>query len=182
MSGVVGAGGVNVTNDLAVGLRTSAVVAEDLKIAHGLALASLANEDETVMVPGIGERESREVRTQILAAIIEPRSEEIFTMVKKAVSADPFYRLLGAGVVLTGGTSLLRGMDGVAEEVFDLPVRIGRPMSLMGLSELVGSAEWTTGIGLLLCGRDRMAAQGFDGAAGRVKWMIHSVRRIASLF
>ncbi|MGD1049246.1 MAG: cell division protein FtsA [Candidatus Krumholzibacteriaceae bacterium] len=182
MSGVVGAGGVNVTNDLAVGLRTSTAVAEDLKIAHGLALASLASDDEQVCVPGIGEHQSREVRTQILAAIIEPRIEEIFTMVKKAVSADPFYRLLGAGIVLAGGTSRLRGMDGVAEEVFDLPVRIGRPVSLMGLSELVGSAEWTTGIGLLLCGRDRMAEQGFDGAAGRVKWMIHRVRRIASLF
>jgi cell division protein FtsA len=181
-SGVVAAGGTNVTNDLAVGLRTSAAIAEDLKLAHGLALASLADDEETVMVPGIGERESREVRTQILAAIIEPRTEEIFTMVKKAVSGDPFYRLLGAGIVLAGGGSLLRGMDGVAEEVFAMPVRIGRPANLMGLSELVSSAEWTTGIGLLLCGRDRIAEQGFSGAAGRVKWMINRVRRIASLF
>jgi cell division protein FtsA len=182
VSGVVAAGGVNVTNDLAVGLRTPAAVAEDLKLAHGLALASLAGDEETIMVPGAGGRESREVRTQILAAIIEPRSEEIFTMVKKAVSGDPFYRLLGAGVVLAGGGSRLRGMDGVAEEVFGLPVRIGRPANLMGLSELVDSAEWTTGIGLLLTGRDRMAEHGFDGPAGRVKWMVNQVRRIAGLF
>ncbi|MDD4857795.1 MAG: rod shape-determining protein, partial [Candidatus Krumholzibacteria bacterium] len=134
------------------------------------------------MVPGTGERAGREVRKQILAAIIEPRSEEIFTMVKKAVSSDPFYELLGAGIVLTGGGSRLRGMDGVAEEVFGLPVRVGRPASLMGLSELVGSAEWTTGIGLLLCGRDKMAERGFGGAVERVKWMMDRVRRIASLF
>lgn len=181
-SGVVGAGGANVTNDLAVGLRTNGAVAEDLKIAHGVALASLANEEETIMVPGIGEREAREVRTQILAAIIEPRTEEIFTMVKKAVANDPFYRILGAGIVLTGGGSRLRGMDGVAEEVFDLPVRIGKRSNLMGLSELVDSAEWTTGIGLLLHGRDRIAARGGDGAFDRVKSMIHRLRRIASLY
>jgi cell division protein FtsA len=181
-SGVVGAGGVNVTNDLAVGLRTNGPVAEDLKIAHGVALATLANDEETVMVPGIGEREAREVRTQILAAIIEPRVEEIFTMVKKAVANDPFYSLLGAGIVLSGGGARLRGMDGVAEEVFDLPVRIGRTPNLMGLSELVDSAEWTTGIGLLLHGRDRIAARGGDGALFRVKSMIHRLRRIASLY
>jgi cell division protein FtsA len=181
-SGVVGAGGANVTNDLAVGLRTNGAVAEDLKITHGVALASLANDEETIMVPGIGEREAREVRTQILAAIIEPRTEEIFTMVKKAVANDPFYRILGAGIVLTGGGSRLRGMDNVAEEVFDLPVRTAKPSNLMGLSELVDSAEWTTGIGLLLHGRDRIAARGGDGTIDRVKGMIHRLRRIASLY
>jgi cell division protein FtsA len=73
-------------------------------------------------------------------------------------------------------------MDGVAEEVFGLPVRIGRPANLMGLSELVGSAEWTTGIGLLLCGRDKIAERGFSGAVDKVKWMIERVRKIASSF
>jgi len=182
VSGVVAAGGTSVTNDLAVGLRTSAAVAEDLKVAHGLALASLAGDEDAIMVPGIGGREAREVRAQILAAIIEPRSEEIFTMVKKAVGNDPFYRLLGAGIILAGGGAKLRGMSGVAEEVFGLPVRVGCPASLMGLSELVDSAEWTTGIGLLLCGRDRIAENGQGGAVGGVKWMVHTVRRIASLF
>jgi cell division protein FtsA len=181
-SGVIGAGGANVTNDLAVGLRTNGSVAEDLKITHGVALASLANDEETIMVPGIGEREAREVRTQILAAIIEPRTEEIFTMVKKAVASDPFYQLLGAGIVLSGGGSRLRGMDGVAEQVFDLPVRTGKASNLMGLSELVDSAEWTTGIGLLLHGRDRIAARGGDGAFDRVRGMIHRLKRIASLY
>jgi cell division protein FtsA len=181
-SGVVAAGGVNVTNDLAVGLRTNGPVAEDLKIDHGVALASLVNDEETAMVPGIGEREAREVRTQILSAIIEPRTEEIFTMVKKAVANDPFYNLLGAGIVLAGGGSRLRGMEGVAEEVFDLPVRTGKACNLMGLSELVDSAEWTTGIGLLLHGRDRIAARGGDGAFERVRTMIHRIRRIASLY
>jgi cell division protein FtsA len=181
-SGVIGAGGANVTNDLAVGLRTNGSVAEDLKITHGVALASLANDEETIMVPGIGEREAREVRTQILAAIIEPRTEEIFTMVKKAVASDPFYQLLGAGIVLSGGGSRLRGMDGVAEQVFDLPVRTGKASNLMGLSELVDSAEWTTGIGLLLHGRDRIAARGGDGAIDRVRGMIHRLKRIASLY
>ena len=181
-SGVVAAGGVNVTNDLAVGLRTSAAVAEQLKLSRGVALASLAQEDEQVMVPGIGGREARELRTQILAAIIEPRTEEIFTMVKKQVGGDPYYRLLGAGVVLAGGGSQLRGMAGVAEEVFDLPVRIGRAANLMGLSELVDSAGWTTGIGLLLWGADRIAAQGIGGPANRVKWMFHRIKQMTSLF
>jgi cell division protein FtsA len=181
-SGVVAAGGANVTNDLAVGLRTPASVAEGLKVAHGVALTTLAADEESIVVPGIGDRGGRHVRTQILAAIIEPRSEEIFTMVKKAVSAEPFFRLIGAGIVLTGGGSRLKGMDGLAEEVFDLPVRIGRAQGLMGLSELVESAEWTTSIGLILCGRDRIAERGFGGPADRVKWMIHRLRRIAGLF
>jgi cell division protein FtsA len=181
-SGVVTIGGANVTSDLAVGLRTPASVAEDLKVTHGLALTALATDDESVMVPGVGERAGRHVRKQILAAIIEPRSEEIYTMVKKAVGADPFYRLLGAGIVLTGGGSRLKGMDGVAEEVFDLPVRIGGVRDLMGLSELVDSAEWTTSIGLILHGRDRIAEQGLGGPAERVKCAIRRLRRIASLF
>ncbi len=181
-SGVIAAGGVNVTNDLAVGLRTSAAVAEQLKLSHGVALASLAGEDCRIMVPGLGERESREIRAQILAAIIEPRVEEIFTMVKKQVSGDPYYRLLGAGIVLTGGGSRLRGMVEVAEEVFDLPVRLGMAGNLMGLSELVDTAEWTTGIGLLLWGGDRVAAQGIGGPADRVKWVFHRIKEMASLF
>jgi cell division protein FtsA len=98
------------------------------------------------------------------------------------VANDPFYSLLGAGIVLSGGGSRLRGMEGVAEEVFDLPVRTGRPSNLMGLSELVDSAEWTTGIGLLLHGRDRIAARCGDGAFDRVKWMITRLKRIASLY
>ena len=181
-SGVVAAGGANVTNDLAVGLRTSAAVAEQLKLSHGVALTSLAGEDERIMVPAAGEREPREIRTQILAAIIEPRTEEIFTMVKRHVGADPYYRLLGAGIVLTGGGSRLRGMAEVAEEVFDLPVRLGCATNLMGLSELVDSAEWTTGIGLLLWGGDRIAGQGIGGPADRVKWMFHRIKEMASLF
>jgi cell division protein FtsA len=181
MSGVVAAGGANVTNDLAVGLRTPVAVAEDLKTSHGVALASLAVEDETIMVPGANGREAREVRAQILAAIIEPRCEEIFEMVKRSVCGDPFYRLLGAGVVLAGGGSALRGMDGVAEEVFALPVRVGRAANLMGLSELVDSSEWTTGIGLLLAGYDRIAERGGVGPAGRVRWMVNQVRKITSL-
>lgn len=181
-SGVVPAGGLNVTNDLAVGLRTSAAVAEQLKLSHGVALASLAPEDEKIMVPGINGREPREVRAQILAAIVEPRIEEIFTMVKKQVGGDPYYRLLGAGVVLAGGGSQLRGMAGVAEEVFDVPVRLGRAGDLMGLSELVDSAGWTTGIGLLLWGADRIAAHGVGGAAERVRLMFHRIKQMANLF
>lgn len=181
-SGVVGVGSTNVTNDLAVGLRAPAAVAEEVKRSHGLALASLAAEDEVVTIPAAGERPGRELRTQIIAAIIEPRSEEIFSLVKKAVSADPFYRLLGAGIVLTGGGSRLRGMDGVAEEVFDLPVRIGSAPRLEGLVELVERGEWTTGVGLLLSAHERLLERGEAGAIDRFKWMIGGLRRIASFF
>jgi len=179
-SGAVPIGGVHVTGDLAIGLRTPASVAEGLKREHGVALPELAGENETVMVPGVGDRRGQEVRKQIIAAIIEPRCEEIFTMVKQAVSGDPHYRMLGGGIVLTGGGSKMRGMTEIGEQVFHLPVRRAAPTGLEGLAEIVCGEGWSTGVGMLLHGRDGLVGTG--ETRRHLKKMIGKLKRIASLF
>jgi cell division protein FtsA len=183
-SGIIAAGGANITNDLAIGLRTPVSTAETLKKAHGVALASLAGEDDVFEVPGTGMRPGREVRRQVAAAIIEPRAEEIFTMIKKAISSDPFHRLLGGGAVLTGGSSRMPGMDAVAEQVLDLPVRLGTPFGLDGLAEIVNDEGWSCGVGLLVYERDSLdQAWMGEGIHGRgLGWVLNRIRKIASLF
>ena len=179
-SGAVPIGGVHVTGDLAIGLRTPASVAEGLKKEHGVALPELAGDEETVMVPGIGERRGQDVRKQIIAAIIEPRCEEIFSMVKEAVAGDPYYRMLGGGIVLTGGGSKMRGMAELGEQVFDLPVRQAAPGGIGGLAEIVCEEGWSTGVGMLLHGRDGLVGSG--ETRRHLKKMIGKFKRIASLF
>jgi len=132
-------------------------------------------------VPGVSGRKGQKVGMQIIAAIIEPRCEEIFTMVKKAVYHDEYYRMLGGGIVLTGGSACIRGMEGVAEQVFDLPVRMGRPKGLEGLVEIVCDEGWSVGVGLLMYGRDNIVGS-VRGGKERLRWMIDGLRRIASLF
>ena len=179
-SGALPIGGVHVTGDLAIGLRTPASVAEMLKREHGVALPELTGDDETVMVPGVGGRSGQEVRSHILAAIIEPRCEEIFTMVKQAVSGEPFFRMLGGGIVLTGGGSKMKGMTELGEQVFDLPVRKAAPEGLDGLAEIVCEEGWSTGVGMLLHGRDGIVGAG--EARRHLKRMFGKLKRIASLF
>lgn len=182
-SGVVPIGGVHVTGDLAIGLRTPASVAEGLKREHGIALPELAGEEEIVMVPGVGGRKGQEVRKQIIAAIIEPRCEEIFALVKKEVSSDRYYCMLGGGIVLTGGGSRVRGMAEVGEQIFDLPVRVAAPVDLDGLTEIVCGEGWSAGVGLLIYGRDALLGVGEGGGARKqIKRMIRKLKRIASMF
>lgn len=182
-SGVVALGGINITNDLSIGLRTPASMAEVIKQEHGIALTTLADEHKTVEVPGVGGRADRAVRIQILAAIIEPRCEEICTLVKEAVSSDTYYRLLGGGIVLTGGGSLIQGIDGVAEQVFDLPARIGRPRELSGLSEMACGEDASTGVGLMLYERDEiLGGHARSRAGGKFEWIKNGLRRLTSLF
>jgi cell division protein FtsA len=178
LSGVVALGGVNITSDLSIGLRTPLSIAERLKREHAVALTALAGEHGTVEVPGIGERAGKAVRTQIIAAIVEPRCEEICTMVKDAVSADPYYRLLGGGIVLTGGGSNIAGIDGVAEQVFDLPARVGLPRELGGLSEMAGDAALSAGVGLMLHECDQLRARRMRGGnGGRFGWVLNGLKR-----
>jgi cell division protein FtsA len=182
-SGVVALGGANVTSDLMIGLRTPATVAEDLKKEHGIALASLADEHRTVEVPGMGGRAGKMVRLQIIAHIIEPRCEEICTHVKEAVRADPFYRMLGGGIVLTGGGSRIHGMEGVAEQVFDLPARVGVPHELDGLSEMACREESSAAVGLMLYERDEFLARRARGRFGsNLEWMKNRIRKLSGLF
>ena len=148
---VLPVGGDHFTNDLAVGLRTPIPDAERLKIKHGCALATMVEDNEAVEVASIGERKPRLLQRQVMAAILEPRAEEIFTLIRDEITRAGFERQLNAGLVLTGGGSLLPGMTEVAEQLFDLPVRRGQAGGV-GLLEPPCGPQHGTAIGLALCG------------------------------
>jgi cell division protein FtsA len=149
---VLPVGGDHFSNDLAVGLRTPVPEAEKLKIRYGCALSSHVREDETIEVPTVGGRKPRLLSRQVMAEILQPRAEEIFNLILKEVTTAGFERVLNAGIVLTGGGSLLPGMVEVAEQVFDLPVRHGLPTGADGLVEPASGPEFATVIGLALYG------------------------------
>ena len=147
---IVPFGGANVTNDIAIGLRTPIDKAESIKIQHGAALSALVSSEEPVMVNGVGGRSDRQISRHVLASMIEPRMEEIFQLANKEVKKNHFAELLGGGVVLTGGTSLMPGVVELGEQVFEMPVRLGRPQGLGGLSDNVADPRFSTGVGLVL--------------------------------
>ncbi|HXF59518.1 MAG TPA: cell division protein FtsA [Candidatus Saccharimonadales bacterium] len=147
---VIGLGGANVTNDLAIGLRTPVERAEQLKLSSGCALTSMVRPEEVVQVPSVGGRLDREVSRHMLAMMIEPRIEEIFELGKKEIRKNHIAYLLGAGVVLTGGASSLEGIPELAEQVFEMPVRRGVPMGITGLTEAVSDPRFATGVGLAI--------------------------------
>ena len=143
-------GGANVTSDIAIGLRTPIDKAETIKIQYGSALASMVSGDEVVSVSGVGGRGDKEISRHVLASMIEPRMEEIFAIANKEVRKNHFAPLIGGGVVLTGGTSLLPGAVELAEQVFEMPVRLGLPRGIAGLSASINDPRYATGIGLVL--------------------------------
>jgi cell division protein FtsA len=143
-------GGANVTSDIAIGLRTPIDKAEAIKIQFGSALVSLVPAEELLAVAGVGGRTDREISRHVLASMIEPRMEEIFALANKEVRKNHFAELLGGGVVLTGGTSLLPGIADLAEQVFEMPVRLGSPRGIGGLAENVADPRFSTGVGLVL--------------------------------
>jgi cell division protein FtsA len=145
-------GGKNVTNDIAIGLRTPIDQADDIKMAYGAAVPSMVNADEMISVPGIGGRGAREISRHVLASIIGPRMEEIFTLVQREVKKANYPDALAAGVVLTGGASLLPGSGELAEQIFDMPVKVGIPRRFEGLSDMVESPLHAVGVGLIQYG------------------------------
>jgi cell division protein FtsA len=147
---VIGLGGANVTNDLAIGLRTPVEWAEQLKLSSGCALTSMVRPEETVRVPSVGGRPDRDISRHMLAMMIEPRVEEIFAHAAKEVRKNHVAELLGAGVVLTGGASSLPGMVELAEQVLDMPVRRGVPSGISGMTEAVSDPRFATGVGLAI--------------------------------
>lgn len=152
---VISMGGNHVTNDVSIGLRAPIQSAEEIKKRWGIALSELVDPDETIEVPSVGGRRPAQLPRQILAEIIQPRVEEIFFLVKSDLEQKDFKDIISGGVVLTGGASLLEGIDKVAERVFEMPVRIGNPGEASGVSGLVGevsSPEYATGVGLVLYG------------------------------
>jgi cell division protein FtsA len=147
---VLGIGGNHLTNDIAVGLRTPVGGAEKIKIKYGCAMTSMVKEDETIEVPSVGGRPPRIVSRQILAEIIEPRAEEIFSLAHREIMRAGYEEMIPSGVVITGGSSITEGMVEVAEKVMGLPVRRGIPQNVGGLADIVSSPIYATGVGLAL--------------------------------
>ncbi len=149
---VIPIAGDQVTNDIAVALRTPTQYAEEIKMKYACALTQLAREDETIEVPSVGDRPPRQLARQTLAEVVEPRYEELLMLVQAELRRSGFEELLAAGVVLTGGSSKMEGVIELAEEVFHLPVRLGLPQHVGGLVEAVRNPIHATGVGLLLFG------------------------------
>lgn len=149
---VLSLGGNHITNDVAVGLRTPAQEAERIKQKYGCALTSLVEKDETIEVPSVGGRHPRVVSRQILAEVIEPRVEEIMNLVRQDIIRAGCEDLIAAGVVLTGGASIMEGFPELAEQIFQLPVRRAQPQHIGGLVDVVRSPMFSTGVGLVQYG------------------------------
>ncbi len=149
---VIALGGNNLTNDIAMGLRTPMEQAERIKQKHGCALTSMVDKQEMIEVPSVGGREPRVMGRQILSEILEPRVEEIFQLVHHEIERNGFSELLASGVVITGGSTLLPGMAELAEEIMGVPVRRGVPRGIGGLVDVVKSPVYATGVGLVVYG------------------------------
>ncbi|OLC00200.1 MAG: cell division protein FtsA [Nitrospirae bacterium 13_1_40CM_62_7] len=159
-------GGQHLTTDLAIGLRTPQGEAERLKIRKGVALAELAKDDEMVEVPGVGDRPARTLSRKLLAEITEPRVEEMFDLVRREIIRTGYEGILAAGVVITGGTSMLEGILEAAERVLDLPVRRGVPNGVGGLRDIVSNPMYATGVGLILLARHHAGELELTGLRG----------------
>ncbi len=145
--------GDQVTNDIAVALRTPTKEAEAIKRKYACALRQLTNSDETIEVPGIGDRASKRLARQVLAEVVEPRYEELFSLIKDELEKSGYEDLCTAGIVLTGGSAKMEGVIDLAEEVFHMPVRLGIPQDMIGLSDMVKDSKYATGVGLLIASR-----------------------------
>jgi len=150
---VIPIAGDQITNDIAMALRTPTEDAEDIKLRHGVAKQVLADPEDRIEVPGLGDREPRMLSHQALAAVIEPRIEELFTLVHQVIRESGYEELLSSGVVLTGGTSLMPGMVELGEDVFVKPVRVGLPMYEGSLADVVKTPRYATVMGLLQLAR-----------------------------
>jgi cell division protein FtsA len=149
---VIPIAGDQITSDIAMALRTPTADAENIKIRHGVALRQLADPNEDIEVPGIGDRGSRVMSRQTLAEVIEPRVEELFSLVQQVLRESGFEELLSSGIVLTGGSATMQGMVELGEEIFHMPVRVGVPKYSGGLAEIVRNARYATAMGLLMEG------------------------------
>jgi cell division protein FtsA len=157
---VIPIAGDQVTNDIAVSLRTPTHHAEELKVKYACALSQLANPDETIEVPSVGDRPPRRLARQTLAEVVEPRYEELFALVREELRRSGFDQHIAAGVVLTGGSAKMEGVIELAEEVFHAPVRLGLPQGVSGLVDVVRNPIHATGVGLLLFGRENYVRSG----------------------
>ena len=163
---VIPIAGDQVTNDIAVALRTPTQYAEEIKIRYACALTQLANPDETIEVPSVGDRPVRRLARQTLAEVVEPRYEELFTLIQAELRRSGFEDLCAAGVVLTGGSSKMEGVTELAEEIFHMPVRMGCPQYVTGLVDVVRNPIFSTGVGLLLFGHQNRGLRESEARMG----------------
>ena len=153
-TGVIPIAGDQVTNDIAMALRTPTQHAEEIKIKYACALTQLAGPDETIKVPSVGDRPPRDLSRQSLAEVVEPRYDELFTLVQAELRRSGYEDMVPAGVVLTGGTSKMEGVVELAEEIFHMPVRVGYPQTVRGLNDIVRNPIYATSVGLLQYGME----------------------------
>jgi cell division protein FtsA len=174
---VIPIAGDQVTNDIAVALRTPTHNAEEIKIKYACALTQLASPEETIEVPSVGDRPPRRLMRQTLAEVVEPRFEELFSLIQAELKRSGYEEMMAAGIVLTGGSSKMEGAIELAEEVFHRQVRLGVPQNVTGLVDVVRNPVYSTGVGLLLFGRDSARGGsrpsrvegGFSGSWERMK-------------
>jgi cell division protein FtsA len=159
---VIPIAGDQVTNDIAVALRTPTQHAEEIKVKYACALRQLAGSDENIEVPSIGDRPARRLSRQTLAEVVEPRYEELLSLVQAELRRSGFEDLVAGGVVLTGGSAKMEGLIELAEEVFHMPVRLGAPQYVTGLADVVRNPIYATGVGLLLFGHRYRAVRGTE--------------------
>jgi cell division protein FtsA len=152
---VIPIAGDQVTNDIAMALRTPTQNAEEIKIKYACALTQLARPDETIKVPGVGDKPAKELSRQALAEVVEPRYDELFTLIQAELRRSGFEDLIAAGIVLTGGASKMEGVIELAEEIFHMPVSLGSPRGVAGLKDIVKNPVYATGVGLLQYGKQR---------------------------
>ena len=173
---VIPIAGDQITNDIAMAMRTPTKDAEDIKIKYGCALRQLAG-DDLIEVPGVGERSARMLSRQTLAEVIEPRIEELYSLVQTELRRSGFEDLLSSGIVITGGSAAMQGMVELGEEIFHMPVRLGLPHYVGGLSDVVKTPRFSTAVGLLLYGMEqhqrqqeaRMNSSSFSDVLSRMK-------------
>ena len=156
---VIPIAGDQITSDIAMALRTPTKDADDIKMKHGCALSQLADPQEMIEVPGVGDRGSKQLSRKTLAEVIEPRVEELYSLIQAELRRSGYEELLSSGIVLTGGSSMMQGMVELGEEIFHMPVRVGQPAYNGGLAEVVRHPRYSTAMGLLLEGMQQFRAQ-----------------------
>lgn len=163
---VIPIAGDQVTNDIAMALRTPTQNAEEIKIKYACALTQLTGPEQTIKVPSVGDRPPRDLSRQALAEVVEPRYEELFTLIQAELRRSGFEDLVAAGIVLTGGTSKMEGVVDLAEEIFHMPVRLAIPQGVEGLLDIVKNPIYSTGVGLLIYGQKQKLEGGDEVKAG----------------
>lgn len=179
-TGVIPIAGDQVTNDIAMALRTPTDDADEIKKKYACALTQLATGADSIKVPSVGDRPPRELSRQALAEVVEPRYVELFTLIQQELKRSGFEHLLAAGIVLTGGTSKMEGVVDLAEEIFHAPVRIGAPHNVAGLADIVRNPVYSTGVGLLLYGLKQFQERG--GIVAKGEPQVNLVGRVKSWF